>query len=176
MFVRGFTADSVLLPVDRWVGRSHAGSRVCDRLYSPAPPPASCGCGWSPAARGWYKGSWCSRGSLMCWGSERRDPERLASLPQAYLDRQKINCLCQNIPQNCGAWIQKFMSELRYEALLLPPTYRRASPVAERLSPWLSSVVGSPPSTDRFTIRLKVTNSSVWKCPSLTVSVLLWRR
>lgn len=155
------------LPVHRWAGRCRADSRVCGRPDSPAPRPASCGCGWSPAARGWCRDSWCSRGNWTCWGSEMRDPERWASPPPAYLQRRTER------------WRMFFsvLSQFRcvYPAaasLLLPPTYRGVSPVTGWLRPWLSRVVGSPPSTDRFTIRLKVTSSTVWNCPSFTVSVL----
>lgn len=45
--------------------------------------------------------------------------------------------------------------------LLLPPTYSGASPFTSWLCPRLSRVVGSPPSTERFNIRLKVTSSTV---------------
>ncbi len=160
-----------LLPVQRWAGRRRADSRVCGRPDSPAPPPASCGCGWSPAARGWCRGSWCSRGNWTCWGSERRDPERRASPPRAFLERQTVRHKSQTFLSKVFVWVQVCLSSAA--SLLLPPTYRGASPVTSWLRPWLSRVVGSPPSTDRFTMRLKVTSSTVWNCPSLTVSVLL---
>lgn len=98
MHVFKFTFTVCLLPLQRRAGRCRADSRVCGRADSPAPPPASCGCGWSPAARGWCKGSWCSRGNWTCWGSERRDPERRPSPPQAYLERQETDIFKDSAP------------------------------------------------------------------------------
>lgn len=86
----GLLVVNCLPPAQRWAGRCRADNRVCGRPDSPAPRLASCGCGWSPAARGWCRGSWCSHGNWTCWGSERRDPERRASPPRAYLERQTV--------------------------------------------------------------------------------------
>lgn len=60
----------------------------------------------------------------------------------------------------------------RYLWCVLPPTYNGASPLKGCTLPKLSMVVGMPPSMERFTIWSKVTSSTVWNWPSLTVSVL----
>lgn len=60
--------------------------------------------------------------------------------------------------------------------VVIPPTYSGASAVATAaatvLRRWLSRVVGSPPSTERFSMWLKVSSSTVWNWPSFTVSAL----